>query len=148
MERPAHGYPCWVRGAVDRETTPTAFGMKRGLPALAARWFSQSLSALWVLRSISERVSLIYRNDDGVNAGTESTVFHVDGAESIVGWPDRLAKSGASSLPPFSGNEIYESALSRPSPQCAINSGPKRCVNTSPALTTASSAPCKGTVLQ
>ena len=37
-----------------------------------------------VLRSNSERVSLIYRNDDGVNAGTDSTGFHVDGAESIA----------------------------------------------------------------
>ena len=69
---------------MDRETTPTALGMKRGLPALAARCFSQSLSALWVLRLNSERVSLVYRNDDGVNASTESTVFHVDEAESIA----------------------------------------------------------------
>ena len=37
-----------------------------------------------VLRSHSERVSLVYRNDDGVDAGSESTVFHVDGAESIA----------------------------------------------------------------
>ena len=37
-----------------------------------------------VLRSNSERVSLVYRNDDGVNASTESTVFQVDEAESIA----------------------------------------------------------------
>ena len=47
MKRPVHGYPCWIRGAVYRETTPTAFGMNRGLPVQATCWFSQSLSALW-----------------------------------------------------------------------------------------------------
>jgi hypothetical protein len=81
--------------------TPTALARKRGSPAQAARWFSQSLSALWVLRSNSERVSLVYRNDDGVNASTDSTVFRVDGADSIARWPDRLPKSGARRLPHF-----------------------------------------------
>ena len=45
--------------------------------------FTIPVSAL-VLRSNPERVSLVYRNDDGVNASTESTVFHVDEAESIA----------------------------------------------------------------
>ena len=44
---------------------------------------------------------MIYRNDDGVSASIESTVFRVDGGDSIVCVTDRLAKSRANRLPHF-----------------------------------------------
>ena len=57
----------------------------------------------WALqRNTEARVSLVYRNDDGVNASTGSTVVRVDEADSIARQPDRLAKSGAIRLPHFS----------------------------------------------
>ena len=105
---------------MDRETTPTALGMKRGLPALAARWFSQSLSALWVLRSHSERVSLVYRNDDGVNVSTESTVFRVDAGDSIAHWPGSLAKRGACRLPHFFRISLRNAAINSEYPDTAF----------------------------
>jgi len=64
---------------VGRETTSTAFGLKWGLTAQAARCFTQSLSALGCFSKIlKRRVSLIYRNDDGVDASTLPPIIHPD----------------------------------------------------------------------
>tara|TARA_R110002111_G_scaffold160909_1_gene227386 strand:+ start:98 stop:454 length:357 start_codon:yes stop_codon:yes gene_type:complete len=68
------------------------------------RQISQSLNGAWVLQHNTEAgVSLIYRNDNGVNAGTEATVIRVDAKDFIVCMPNRLAETGAKFLPRFLG---------------------------------------------
>ena len=63
---------------------------------------------------------MVYRNDDGANASTESTVFRIDARESIARWPHRLAKSGASSLPHFSRISPRNAAIDSEYPDSAL----------------------------
>ena len=58
---------------------PTALGQKVESTAHAARWLAQSLSALGVLQRKTEAtVSLVYRNDDGVDASTQPPISYPD----------------------------------------------------------------------
>ena len=101
MKGPVHGCPCWVRRGESTNDADRVQYKDRIAGSRRALVFTIPVSAL-VLRSNPERVSLVYRNDDGVNASTDSTVFRVDGQDPIACSPDRPAKSGAKSSPHFS----------------------------------------------
>lgn len=86
---------------MDRETTPTALGNEEGTAGSGRALILTIPSSTSVLRSNSERVSLVYRNDDGVNASTESTVFHVDEAESIAPLTRQPSEKGGTPTAPL-----------------------------------------------